>query len=122
MSRLIRASAVPAAVALLAALAFASTSGASPVAQASRYCGYSTHLGFSYVKLYTSGTNCTTGRRVVRAYRHCRGGGLVGHCHHRVLGYRCRPHVIDHSPYQFDAHVRCDRGRRHVAFTLTQNR
>lgn len=124
MSRVIRAGAIAATLAafvLLPAVAGAA-SGSAPVAQASGYCGYSTHLGFSYVKLYASGTTCSTGRSVVRAYRRCRGGRLVGHCHHRVLGYACHPRLLDKSPYQFDAHVRCDRGRRHVVFTLTQNR
>lgn len=80
-------------------------------------------LGPSYVtSLTVSGTSCTSGKRLVRAYYRCRkaAGGVKGRCTKPVLGYRCREtrHGI---AIQFDARVTCTAGKRKVVHTYTQN-
>lgn len=105
-----------AAAVLAASLAIAVPAGAAsagPVAGAARSCGYSRHLGYSYVtSIHVRHVSCRTGKRVVRRY----------HDHHRVSGYHCHRHVLDSSPFQYDARVTCRGGSRRVIFTYTQNK
>jgi hypothetical protein len=106
------------------ALAFAAT-GASPAAAAYHSCnisGKQTTFGVSYVtSLAVQKTSCRTGKKVVRAFHKCRkaSGGKDGHCHHRVLHYRCTE-KRGYGRGQFTAKATCTRGSRRVRFTYTQ--
>ena len=114
------------AVAALAGPAIASTR--APVAHASATCHLSNHdqrggLGPSYVtSLSVSGTSCSTGVKVVRAYYQCRvrAGGVKGYCHSSVLGFHCTEHRTGIS-IQFDAKVSCASGHRRVYHTYVQD-
>jgi len=69
-----------------------------------------------------SGTSCATGARVIKAYNHCRlyAGGVKGHCHSRVLGYRCSE-TRSSSPVQFVASASCTARRSVVKFSYSEN-
>ena len=108
----------------LLALAFAAA-GASPAAASYHSCsisGQQTTFGVSYVtSLGVHRTSCRTGKRVVRAFHKCRkaSGGRTGHCHHKVLHYRCsETRARGHG--QFTGKVVCTRGHRRVRHTYTQ--
>lgn len=110
------------ALALPAALAVVTVLPASASASSCKL-GSGQGLGPSYVtSLTVSGTSCTSGKRLVRAYYRCRkaAGGVKGRCTKPVLGYRCREsrHGI---AIQFDARVTCTAGKRKVVHTYTQN-
>jgi hypothetical protein len=121
------------ALALLAAavLAAVSAAGSAPASSpsariASKRCNISgdeRKLGPTYVtSLRVKGVSCRTGRRVVRGYYRCRieAGGRRGRCHSRVLRFRCTERRESIST-QFDAQVRCVRGRSRVWHDYTQN-
>jgi hypothetical protein len=119
--------AVLAASSLLAAWSASTVPAGSPSATiASKRCdisGDERKLGPTYVtSLSVKGVSCRTGRRVVRGYYRCRirSGGRRGRCHSRVLRFRCTEHRESIST-QFDARVRCVRGRSRVWHTYTQN-
>lgn len=111
-------------------LAFAGTCAVAaadgPQAHAAKRCsvrGVERKLGPSYVtSLSVSGTSCANGKKLIKAYYRCRvrSGGAKGRCHRRVLGYRCSERRAG-IPIQFDARVRCHKGRRHINHTYTQN-
>jgi hypothetical protein len=124
MSRAVRAALM---ALLLVALAASATAGAAPRVHAARSCnisGQQQSLGASYVtSLSVRHTSCSNGKAVVRAYQKCRrANGWKGKCHHRVKGFRCRRHIQDSSPVQYDAKVTCRRGGKRVTHTYTQNK
>jgi hypothetical protein len=96
-----------------------------PVAVAAATCslkGKERSLGPTYVTaLSTTGVSCATGQRVVRAYYRCRVriGGKKGRCTSRVEGFRCTE-TRESIPTQFDARVRCTKGRDRVNHSYTQ--
>ncbi len=112
--------------AALAAPALASHS--APRAGVAANCHLSNHdqrggLGPSYVtSLSVSGTSCSTGVKLVRAYYQCRvrSGGVKGYCHSTVLGFHCTEHRTGIS-IQFDAKVSCASGHRRVYHTYVQD-
>jgi hypothetical protein len=105
------------------------SAGASTVATASaKTCdisGEQRELGASYVtSLRVSGTTCTKGKKVVKAFHECRkeSGGKNGKCHREVLGYSCEEHRFDAVPdVQYNSRARCERGDKVVRHTYTQN-
>lgn len=110
------------ALAASAALAIiGSPAGARQARGACDISGQEQSMGASYVtSLKTHGTDCRTGKKVVKAYNRCR--GAAGHgCNDKVKGYGCSTKVLEESPAQFDAKVRCTKGNRKVKFTFTQN-
>jgi hypothetical protein len=120
MSSLLRACVVVAALAAFGAIAGAVS--ASPSAEASKSCSVGSGRGYgtTYVtKLSVRHTTCARGKDVVRAFHACR-PGKAGHCHHRVLGYRCREHRYNKIPTQYDSNVTCTRGSKVVKHTYTQ--
>jgi hypothetical protein len=107
---------------VLAVAALAAT--AAPAAASYHRCSIGDGSGYGVTYLTSLRVNhvaCSTGRRVVRAYNRCRraSGGVKGHCHHRVLHYRCRERR-GYGVGQFTAAVRCTRGTKGVKFTYTQ--
>jgi hypothetical protein len=119
---------------LLTALAIAAVpmaagpAAASPAAHtAATKCGFhgleQEHLGPSYLtSLTVSGVSCSTGKKLVRAYYRCRihEGGVHGHCKRTVMGFHCSEHRTGIS-IQFNARVKCTRGRAQVIHTYTQD-
>lgn len=114
------------AVVILAALALAAIAPAQPIARAARSCGLGADaftLGPTYVEtLNVSGTNCATGTKVIKAYNSCRlkSGGAKGHCHARVLGFKCSEKRST-SSVQIVANVRCTASRKVVTFAYSEN-
>jgi hypothetical protein len=134
MSRVVRTSALLAALAL-PALATASGAGAatagaaaaagagSPQAHAAGKCnisGQERSFGTTYVTSITvKRTSCATGKAVVRAFHKCRKGPR-GRCHHRVKGFKCKERRSGIA-VQFNSRVTCKRGGKVVKHTYTQN-
>jgi hypothetical protein len=120
MSRVVRTSAV------VAALALASAGGASaggPQAHAAGKCnisGQERSFGTTYVtSISVRHTSCRKGKAVVRAFHKCRKGPR-GKCHHRVLRFKCSERRSGIS-VQFNSRVTCKRGAKVVKHTYTQN-
>jgi hypothetical protein len=125
---------VAVAAALTAALAMAAIAPArppahapaQPVARAARSCGLAgewNSLGPTYVELLNvTGTNCTTGAKVIEAYNRCRlnAGGVKGSCHSKVLGFRCSEKRST-GPVQFVASAHCTARREVVTFSYSEN-
>ena len=117
---------VAVAAAALAQLPAAASS--APGAQAAATCHLSNHdqrggLGPSYVtSLSVSGTSCSTGIALVKAYYRCRvrSGGPKGRCHSTVLGFHCSEQRTGIS-VQFDGKVSCASGSRRVYHTYVQD-
>jgi len=82
------------------------------------------HSGATYlVQLKVSGTTCSTGLKVEKAWQSCR-RATAGHttCKRSVLGYRCAQKVLDSSKTQYDAKVTCKSGSKVITFIYTQNK
>jgi hypothetical protein len=112
-------------VLILAAAAIGATAGASGSSagvKAARSCG-SYHKGSVYIiGLHTKRASCKTGRRVANAFTKCRHKhGARGHCHHRVLHFKCKENRGQSSPVQYDSSVHCSRGGKRVRFQYSQN-
>jgi hypothetical protein len=107
----------------------ASSTGAAPVATASKACSlkgqYRHFPPASYVtSLHVRHTTCARGKKVIRAYHRCRAnhGGANGQCPNRVFGYRCTEGKRQRVPgVQYNATVSCHKGIRKVTSTYTQN-
>jgi hypothetical protein len=117
-----RAALVTALVAL--ALVPGAAAAAGPLATAARGCHVSQApdaYGTTYLfALRVSGTGCTSGKKVVRAFNACRHRhGKAGHCG-GVLGYHCVERRYAKLPTSYDALVRCTRGRKLVRFRYEQ--
>jgi hypothetical protein len=70
--------------------------------------------------LSTSGTGCSTGAKVVKAYSACATAhGKSGRCTRKVLGFACREKRST-GPTEFDAKATCRKGKATVRFTYTQ--
>jgi hypothetical protein len=83
--------------------------------------GQEQNLGASYVtSLKVQGTDCRTGKKVVKGYNKCRGTSGRS-CSQKVKGFKCHTKVLEESPAQFDAKVNCKNGGKAVKFTYTQN-
>ena len=122
-----------AATALTAALALSavpSVAGTAPVAgsAALHNCKMTIRqeqqLGATYVvKLQVSHVTCATGKKVVRAFHHCRKahGGLKGRCPHSVsvLGYHCTDKQTRNAR-EINGVGNCTRGTRRVRNYYTQ--
>ncbi len=108
-----------------AGMGSAAATAGSPVATAAGTCsirGQERNFGPTYVTaLSVSGTSCTTGKRVVRAFHRCRKahGGIKGRCTTPVLGYRCSERRGGIAT-QFSGRVTCRRGGATVRHTYTQ--
>ena len=86
-------------------------------------CSPPTYPGLGYfTSLQVVATTCSTGRRFVVAYYHCRvaAGGDTGRCARRVFGFKCleRRNVI---PTEFGARVTCVLGTKRIVHTYQQN-
>ena len=107
----------------------ASSTGATPVATASKACSlkgqYRHFPPASYVtSLHVRHTTCAKGKQVMRAYHRCRAnhGGANGQCPNRVFGFRCTEGKRQRVPgVQYNATVSCHKGIRKVTSTYTQN-
>ena len=113
------------ALAAAGCLAGAPATAAAAPAHAARACSAPDYPGNGYfTSLRVSNTSCTTGRTVARAHYRCRRKhGIRGHCHHRVLHFRCRERrpASARIPTQYSARVTCTRGSRRVVFVYQQN-
>ena len=106
----------------------APASAAGPTASASKACSLSLsqqrNSGATYlIELRVSGTTCSSGLKVERAWQSCRrstAGKMT--CRKRVLGYGCKQTILGTSKKQYDARVTCSAGSKVVKFTYTQNR
>lgn len=107
-------------------LAAALVSAAAPARAAAHRCdlsGKERKLGPTYTtSLKTKKVSCRKGRRVVKAYYKCRvrHGGKDGKCHSRVKRFRCHEKRSNVISTQYDARVKCRRGRKRVVHTYTQ--
>jgi hypothetical protein len=82
------------------------------------------HSGSTYlVQLKVSGTTCSTGLKVEKAWQSCRRstpGKTV--CRKSVLGYKSTQKILDSSKTQYDAQVTAKSGSKVVTFIYTQNK
>lgn len=103
----------------------AAASGGGAEAHAAGACSPPHYPGSGYfTSLRVSHTSCRTGRKVALAHYRCRRKhGVRGHCHHRVLRFRCRESRPSSAriPTQYSARVTCTRGSRRVVFVYQQN-
>lgn len=105
---------------LLSTCALVALSATPAHARSCNIDGKQQDLGATYVtSLSARNTSCRAAEGVVRAYHECRGGGKE--CKRKVNGYRCRQTIVNSSPLQYDAVVRCRRGAKRVKFAYTQN-
>lgn len=116
------------AVVILSMAFAASASAAGPAAHSSKACSLSIsqqrNAGATYlVELRVSGTTCSSGLKVEKAWQACRratAGKMT--CRKRVLGYSCKQTILGTSKKQYDARVTCTAGSKIVKFIYTQNR
>ena len=112
-----------AAVAAAVALAVPATSGAATTCKLSG--SQQRHMGPTYVTvLKVSGTSCSTGIAVTKAYHSCRlKHGKRGTCKTSVRGYRCtdRRPASESIPTQFTGHVTCKRGSARITHDYQQD-
>jgi len=81
------------------------------------------HSGPSYLtSVAVSGTSCSEGIALAKAYYRCRvrAGGAAGHCRGTVLGFRCTESRTG-IKIQFDGIVTCTRGRARVLHKYVQD-
>lgn len=107
------------------ALVFALTQGASaarPVARAATNCSPPKYPGTGYFSsLSVSGTSCSTGRKLVLSYYHCRlKHGAAGKCTSSVEGFSCSE-KRQSIPTEIDARVTCYRHKEKVVHTYQQD-
>jgi hypothetical protein len=109
--------------AALAALAAANPAGADSGAHAAKACSPPGYPGSGYfTSLSVKHASCRTGRRLALAYYRCRTRrSRSGHCHHRVLHFRCHERRTS-IPTEIDGRVTCRRGNSVVVHTYQQNR
>jgi hypothetical protein len=118
-----------AALAVGATALLAPSASGSPTATASKACGlkgeYRHFPPASYVtSLHVRHTTCAKGKKVIRAYHHCRGnhGGANGRCPLRVFGFKCHEGPRQRVPgVQYNATVHCRAGTHKITSTYTQN-
>lgn len=98
---------------------------AGPQANAARKCGigrFERKLGPTYTtSLKVRRVGCRKGRRLVTAHYNCRvrRGGKDGRCA-RVGRWRCKERRFNEISTQYDARVKCKRGRKVVRYGYTQ--
>jgi hypothetical protein len=114
-----------AAAAGLAAGAHPAAPAAASAIHAARVCSPPEYPGNGYfTSLRVRHTTCRKGRKLARAHYRCRTKhGIKGHCHHRVLHYRCKERRPSSSriPTQYSAEVTCRHGHKRVVFDYQQN-
>jgi hypothetical protein len=107
-------------------LAFASGVAASPrsssIAHGAANCSPPRYPGTGYFSsLSVSGASCSTGRKLVLAYYHCRlKHGAAGRCTSSVEGFRCSE-KRQSIPTEVDARVTCTRRHEKVVHTYQQD-
>ena len=110
-------------VAAAAALTIPATSGAASTCKLS--ASQARKMGPTYVTLLrVSGTSCSTGIAVTKAYHTCRlKHGKRGTCRTTVRGYRCtdRRPAAESIPTQFTGHVTCKRGSARITHDYQQD-
>jgi hypothetical protein len=82
------------------------------------------HSGSTYlVQLKVSGTTCSSGLKVEKAWQSCR-RSTAGKttCRKTVLGYKSTQKILDSSKTQYDAKVTATSGSKVVTFVYTQNK
>ena len=112
-------------VCLVALICLGAPGGAAataPQAVAAKGCGVNTSPG-AYGPTYThalraKGTSCRSGRRVIKGWNNCRGGGK-GRCG-KTFGYRCKERRANVIRTQFDSLVTCKKRGKKVSFRITQ--
>jgi hypothetical protein len=120
------------------ALAFALAAGVALVpagaASASSSCKLSKdeqyHRAGKRLPTYTrslkvsGGVSCATGHKFIKAYYKCRitapSKGKKGRCTKKVMGYKCTERRFDQIKTQFDATVKCRKGRARITTDYTQ--
>jgi hypothetical protein len=112
-------------VAAGACLAGVQGAAAAETTHAARACSAPKYPGNGYfTSLRVSHTSCGKGRKVALAHYHCRRKhGVRGHCHHRVLHFRCKENrpASARIPTQYSSRVTCKRGGRRVVLVYQQN-
>lgn len=120
---------VPAAAAaalLMLGVLFSSGAVAEPSAQAAGSCSIpqgGEHLGPTYLtSLTVSGTTCSTGLAVVKAYHACqvKHGGVSAKCTSTVDGFRCTEKRGPSIPTEFYSSVSCQDHSKRVAYKYSQ--
>jgi hypothetical protein len=100
--------------------------GATQVAHAASGCSipsHGEHLGPTYLtQLNVSGTSCTTGVKVVKAYHACqlKNGGVKAECHVAVDGFRCAEKRGPAIPTEFFSTVSCQDRSARVNYKYSQ--
>ena len=111
---------------LSVAVALTITAGASagPVASAAKTCKTPKYPGSGYfTSLSVTGTSCSTGSKIAKAYYKCRtsgGKGPKGRCVKKVEGYSCRE-TRRSTSVEIDATVTCKNGSKVVKHSYQQN-
>lgn len=112
----------------LVPLCFALTpsAGAEPSAGAAASCSiphHGEHLGPTYLtSLGVSGTSCSTGLAVVKAYHSCqlKHGGVKGTCSSSIDGFHCSEKRGPSIPTEFISSVTCQAHSKRVSYKYTQ--
>lgn len=95
---------------------------APAVARAAANCSTPNYPGTGYFSsLSVSGTSCSTGRKLVLSYYHCRlKHGAAGRCTSSVEGFGCTE-KRQSIPTEVDARVTCYRHKEKVVHTYQQD-
>jgi hypothetical protein len=106
---------------------FGALAGPGPAQAATHECPIPNggeHLGPTYLTaLSVSSTGCSTGLKVVRAYRACqvaRGGGGTATCNRRLDGFSCTEKRGPTIPTEFYSAVSCRHGSARVKYSYAQ--
>jgi hypothetical protein len=111
---------------LLLGVVFSSGAVAAPSAQAAGSCSIpqgGEHLGPTYLtSLTVSGTTCSAGLAVVKAYHACqvKDGGVSAKCTSTVDGFRCTEKRGPSIPTEFYSSVSCQDHSKRVAYKYSQ--
>jgi hypothetical protein len=107
-------------------LAVTASAGATTWARAAGGCAIphgGQHLGPTYLTaLSVSGTSCSTGLAVVRAYHACqlKHGGVKAKCGSAVDGFRCSEKRGPSIPTEFFSSVSCQKRSARVSYKYSQ--
>jgi hypothetical protein len=91
-------------------------------AQLAATCSPPKYPGLGYfTSLTVKHTSCSTGRKFVVAYYHCRvAKGPAGRCVKRVMGYACQERRTAIAT-EIDARVTCTNGSKRIVHSYQQN-
>jgi hypothetical protein len=117
-----RLSILSALLGVVVALTVAAGASASPIASAAKSCKAPSYPGSGYfTDLKVTGTSCSTGSKVAKAYYKCRlKHGVKGRCTSKVSGYRCTEKRKSIAT-EFNASVTCKKGKATVKHSYQQN-